>query len=46
MQHFQALSNQLKTILFIVMAGQEREARLRPNDPAIHVLFFDRADAL
>jgi hypothetical protein len=31
MQHFQALSNQLKTILFIVMAGLV---------PAIHVFLF------
>jgi hypothetical protein len=29
-----------------VMAGQKREARVRPNVPAIHVLLFDRADAL
>jgi hypothetical protein len=38
MQHFQAPSNQLKSILFIVMAGKKREARLRADVPAIHVL--------
>src|SRR5260221_11678013 len=32
-QHFQALSNHLKMILFFVMAGQKREARLRARCP-------------
>src|SRR5258708_39683143 len=32
-QHFQALSNHLKMILFFVMPGKKREARLRARCP-------------